>query len=129
MTTPAKGSGGGKLSTWLRSHVQYLLIPVVLGHFLLAWDWMVAIMEYPPYFMPTPGRVLDRLVDYASNGELWVHTSYTLVEAVTGFALAVGFSFFVGYLLAKSALLEKLVSPYLAVQDQFVCFTDGHKFS
>jgi NitT/TauT family transport system permease protein len=94
-------------------YLQYLLIPVVLGLFLLAWDRLVVIMDYPPYFMPAPGRVFERLVDYAAGGELWIHTAYTLVEAVTGFTIAVGFSFFVGYLLAKSSLLEKLVSPYL----------------
>lgn len=108
-----KKEGGGKLSAWLHRNVQYLLVPVILGLMLLAWDRLVILMDYPSYFLPGPGRVIERFVDYAAGGELWVHTAYTLVEAVTGFVLAVFFSFGVGYILAKSPLLEKMVSPYL----------------
>ena len=105
--------GWGRLSRVLRRRVEYLLIPVVLALFLLAWDWLVRSQGYPAYFLPSPGRVMERFVEYASGGALWLHTAQTLLEAVTGFALGVAFSFAIGYLLAKSPLLEKLVSPYL----------------
>jgi NitT/TauT family transport system permease protein len=47
------------------------------------------------------------------NGTLLYHTSITLTEVVLGLLVGVTFATVVGYTLAKSRTLEKILSPYL----------------
>ncbi len=102
-----------ELHKWLRSHIQYVLIPFALAAFLLLWQAVVVINRYPPYLLPTPGRVASSWIEYWQNGILPRHLGLTLFEIGLGFGLAFVFSMIVGYVLAKSPLLEKIVSPYL----------------
>ncbi len=101
------------LNKWVRSHIQYILIPFALAGFLLLWQAIVVINQYPPYLLPTPGRVASSWLENWQNGILPRHLGITLFEVALGFSLAFVFSMVVGYVLAKSPLLEKIVSPYL----------------
>lgn len=63
--------------------------------------------------MPAPASVWRKLQVVLEDGTLWRHTSVTLQETAYGFVGALIFAAMIGYLLAKSTWLEKLISPYL----------------
>lgn len=113
MSKTGLGNGPFDLSRWVRSHIQYILIPFALAAFLLLWQTIVVVNQYPSYLLPTPGRVASSWVENWQNGILTRHLGITLFEVALGFSLAFVFSMIVGYILAKSPLLEKIVSPYL----------------
>jgi NitT/TauT family transport system permease protein len=49
----------------------------------------------------------------AIDGTLWYHTSITLVEILGGLAMGLTVALFFGYLLAKSPIVERFLSPYI----------------
>jgi len=102
-----------RISQWIRANIQYLLIPVALGLFLLAWETLIAVNQYPAFILPAPREVAQSLGENWQNGIFPRHLALTLVEIGLGFGIAFVFAASVGYLLAKSPLLEKIVSPYL----------------
>lgn len=101
------------LNVWLRAHVQYITIPIALSFFLMLWEAVVVLNGYPPYILPTPDRVGATLVENWNNGIIPRHLGITIFEVALGFAMSFAFATSVGYALAKSPLLEKIVSPYL----------------
>jgi NitT/TauT family transport system permease protein len=98
---------------WLRANIQYILIPFALAFFLLAWELVIAINHYPIFILPSPRQVAESFIENWQRGTLQHHLSITLFEVGLGFSIAFVFASSVGYLLAKSPLLEKIVSPYL----------------
>ncbi len=101
------------LAAWLKRNIQYVLIPFALGLFLVIWQTIIIINNYPSFILPTPAQVAASFAENWSSGILPHHLEITLFEALVGFGLAFTFASVVGYLLAKSPLLEKIVSPYI----------------
>ncbi len=91
------------------------LVPVVgaLVGFLLIWQAVVLISGFPPFILPPPAAVGDRLLRAWSEGRIQPHMWTTLVEVALGFTVGAGSALVVGYGLARSALVERLLSPYL----------------
>ena len=81
--------------------------------FVLAWQAVVIVSGFPPFILPTPGAVAGRFVSAWADGTIWPHLVATLVEVALGFALGAGLAVVVGYTLARSAMVERLLSPYL----------------
>jgi NitT/TauT family transport system permease protein len=98
---------------WLRANIQYILIPFALAFFLLVWELVIAVNHYPIFILPSPRQVAASFIENWQRGILQQHLSITLFEIGLGFSIAFVFASSVGYLLAKSPLLEKIVSPYL----------------
>lgn len=94
-------------------HSEWLLTPLVALAALLAWEGLVRWRSYPTFILPAPAVVARRFWQVASDGSLWFHTQITLLEIFTGMALGLGAALTLGYLLAKSRRLERLLSPYL----------------
>ncbi len=90
-----------------------------LALFLLLWEGLVRWQDYPPYILPGPGDVWARFLAAAADGSLARHASITLVEVLGGLALGVSVATLLGYLLAKSPLLDQLVSPYIVALQAF----------
>jgi NitT/TauT family transport system permease protein len=80
----------------------------------LAWKALVVIRGYPAFVLPAPEAVLGRLAEELASGPLLHHAAITLAEALGGFALALAVSLPLGYLLAHSRRLERLLAPQLA---------------
>lgn len=97
----------------IRQNIQYLLIPFALALFLALWETIVVVNRYPAFILPTPANVAASWVENWRNGIIPRHLSLTLFEIGLGFFIALIFATSVGYLLAKSPLLEKIVSPYI----------------
>jgi putative riboflavin transport system permease protein len=81
--------------------------------FVLIWQAVVIVSGFPPFILPPPAAVVARLLTAWSAGIIQPHLWATLVEVALGFAVGAGSAVLVGYALARSALVERLVSPYL----------------
>ncbi len=107
------GRWGDGLGRLVRSRIEVLLVPVAMAVFVGLWGLVARLGNYPPFLLPTPLQVWNRFLMVAADGSLWYHTSVTLVEILGGLALGLTTATLLGYLLAKSPLLERFVSPYI----------------
>jgi NitT/TauT family transport system permease protein len=81
--------------------------------FVLVWQLVVVVSGFPPYILPPPAEVGARLLSAWSQGIIQPHLETTLVEVALGFTVGAGSAVVIGYALARSALVERLLSPYL----------------
>jgi len=88
-------------------------LPISLLSGLLLWWLFVIAARLPAFVLPSPADVFLRLLDYLPTGRLWGHFGTTIEESLLGGAIGTLFGLASGYLLAKSSLAERLVSPYL----------------
>jgi NitT/TauT family transport system permease protein len=93
--------------------IDYVLVPLALLAFLLFWDSLVRWQGYPPFILPSPSRVWARFASLLADGTLLSHTRVTLAEIFGGLALGLTVATLIGYGLAKSPLLERVLSPYI----------------
>ena len=91
------------------------LLPVAAAAavFLVGWKLIVVVGNYPTFILPSPELVAQRFVRAWSDGTMWPHASATLIEICLGFVVGAGLAVGVGYLLARSRLSERLLSPYI----------------
>ncbi len=101
------------LNKWFRRNIQYILIPFALALVLMAWEMIIRVNQYPSFILPTPRQVVASFIDNWNSGIIPHHLRITLFEIALGFSISFAFATSVGYLLAKSPLIEKIVSPYL----------------
>jgi NitT/TauT family transport system permease protein len=81
--------------------------------FVIAWKLVVLVGGYPPFILPSPEVVGQRFVRAWADGIIEPHALATLVEIGLGFAVGAGTGLLVGYALARSALVERIISPYV----------------
>jgi len=84
-----------------------------LAGFLVLWQVVVVVSGFPPFILPPPAMVLDRWVSAWSAGTIQPHLVATLQEVALDFLVGAGSALVIGYGLARSALFERLLSPYL----------------
>ncbi len=91
-----------------------MLAPLVLVALLGLWELIVHVGEYPPFILPSPRLVWQRGLMALQDGSLLLHTRVTLQEVFGGLALGLSAALLLGYALAKSRTVERLLAPYLA---------------
>lgn len=87
------------------------LASILIG--LLAWYLITRNSGIPNFILPSPLSVWTRFLRAINDGSLPYHTVVTLIEILLGLLVGVVFATIVGYILAKSRALEKVLSPYL----------------
>lgn len=89
--------------------------PILLSTFafLLGWHLLTRYSGIPNFILPSPLSVWTRFLKAMNDGSLPHHTAITLTEIVLGLIVGVLFATIVGYMLAKSRSLEKVLLPYL----------------
>ena len=92
---------------------RWLLLPLSLVGGVVVWEGLVRWNHYPPFILPLPGRVWARFLIVLADGSLLRHTQITLVEVFSGLALGLSVAAALGYLIAKSRGLERLLTPYI----------------
>lgn len=102
-----------KVGSQLNSHSHLLTAPIVLVVFLGLWQAVVWLSDYPSFILPSPGDVTNTLTRTLADGTLWRHTQTTLSEIFAGLGLGLVAATIVGYALARSPLLERLLAPYI----------------
>ncbi len=86
---------------------------VSLAAFGVLWKVVTVVGGYPEYILPAPEAVLDEAVGAVRSGLLWEHVAATLLEVVLGFAVGATLAVLAGIALAKSVLVERVLSPYI----------------
>jgi NitT/TauT family transport system permease protein len=91
-----------------------LLAVIALGLLLLlGWQMVVWVGDYDPWFLPGPTVVAGRWVDAIAQGIIVPHLMTTVAEVLLGLLVGVSSALVVGFLLARSAFAERLLSPYI----------------
>jgi NitT/TauT family transport system permease protein len=93
--------------------MQALLVLLALVVFVALWELIVRWAGYPSFILPSPGRVALKFASVLQDGTLWRHAQITLSEIVGGLALGLSAATLLGYVMAKSRPLERLLSPYI----------------
>jgi len=96
-----------------RLPLEVLLVPVAMVALVGIWSLVARLGDYSTYLLPAPAQVWERFLKVAVDGTLWYHTSITLLEILGGLALGLTAATLLGYLLAKSPLIERFLSPYI----------------
>ena len=87
------------------------VVSVIAG--ILAWHLITRYSGIPNFILPSPLSVWTRFLKALSDGSLIYHTGITLLEILLGLLFGTVFATLVGYVLAKSRPLERVLSPYL----------------
>ena len=93
------------------SKIGFLLLSLVVG--LLLWSAFTAYSEIPSFIFPTPLEVWRRLITVIDDGSLLYHTWVTLQEVIVGLTIGLTAAIIIGYFLAKSRLVERVLAPYI----------------
>jgi NitT/TauT family transport system permease protein len=102
----------GKSRHTFRAHSWWLGVLSILAALVL-W-WLVArVSDLPAFILPSPVQVWDRFLRALGDGTLLANLWVTLQEVLLGLLAGTVFATITGYLIAKSRLFERIVSPYL----------------
>jgi NitT/TauT family transport system permease protein len=93
--------------------VRPWLVPISLLGGLAAWHLLARLPKMRAFILPPPLNVWRRFLEVAADGSLLSNTAVTLLEIVLGLAAGVLVATVLGYIVAKSRLLERLLAPYL----------------
>jgi len=80
---------------------------------VVVWQLIVIVGDYPRFILPGPLDVFDRFRGARYQQMLLTNLVTTLIEVLLGLALGVGTALVTGFVLARSRLAEKLLSPYI----------------
>lgn len=99
--------------SWRRAARDAAPVVVAAVLFLAGWKLLVAVGGYPTFVLPPPELVAARLVTAWSDGTMEPHAAATALEVALGFGVGASLALGAGYLLARSPLAGRLLSPYL----------------
>ena len=86
---------------------------LALVAFLAGWQLLVFVGNYPTFILPGPVVVGRRFVVAWTDGTLAPHVIATLAEIGLGFFAGALAGMLTGYVLARSRLANRVLSPYL----------------
>lgn len=98
---------------WLNSQPTWLVVLISFVALLLGWQFLVIWGEYDRFILPGPGDVWQQFWIVVGDGRLQQHSLITISEVIPGLLIGCAIALPLGYLLAKSPLAERLLSPYL----------------
>ena len=81
--------------------------------FVVVWQAIVIVGDYPPYILPGPAVVLERFVSGWADGIIGPHFWTTLSEVLLGLTVGGIAGLLTGILLARSRLAARMLSPYI----------------
>jgi ABC-type nitrate/sulfonate/bicarbonate transport system permease component len=93
-----------------RFNQLWLLAASVIGG-CLVWALVTGFGDLPDFILPRPAKVLARMLLALEDGTLAVHSLVTFSEVLAGILFGVSSAVILGYLLAKSRRLERVLSP------------------
>jgi len=99
--------------TWLRRQPVSVTVSLSFGLLLLLWQTLVLVGAYDKFILPGPLDVARQFGVVLADGRLLRHSLITISELIPGLLIGSLIALPLGYLLAKSLLAERLISPYL----------------
>lgn len=91
--------------------IGFLILSIVVG--LVLWQLFTTYSDIPSFIFPAPIAVWNRLITVIADGSLFYHTFITFQEVIVGLLLGLTAATTTGYFLAKSRLVERVLSPYI----------------
>jgi len=92
---------------------RWVMAVLALLFGLVLWQLLWMLLRLPAFILPSPAMVWQKFLVTLSNGLLWRHLSYTLLEVILGLIIGSSLAALLGYFLSKSPWLENFASPYL----------------
>ncbi|KPJ54883.1 hypothetical protein AMJ47_02310 [Parcubacteria bacterium DG_72] len=92
---------------------KYGSIVLTLILFLLLWEAIIKLFNISEFLLPSPSKVFNTYVSMALRGKLFFHTWITTLEALTGFVMGSFIGIVLGYIVSKSKILDKSLSPFI----------------
>ena len=83
--------------------------------FLGLWELFTALNVIDPFFLSSPSRIINTLIDLFINGNLLYHIGVTLYETIIGFVLATMIGTIIAIALWWSDKLRAVLDPYIVV--------------
>jgi len=77
------------------------------------WELMIHIYAIPVYILPAPSKILLTLME--SKEVLWEHTKITLLEALSGFFIAMVLGILIAGMMNRFRILKKIFYPILVI--------------
>jgi NitT/TauT family transport system permease protein len=109
---PGPARGAAPAVGWRRLAAR-AAVPLSLLAGLLAWEAVVRLSQLPSFVLPAPAAVGRRLVEALEGGWLLWHAGITLGEVLGGLALGLAAASALGYVVARSPGLERVLTPYI----------------
>ncbi|RVU55160.1 ABC transporter permease [Anaerosphaera multitolerans] len=81
--------------------------------FIIIWHLYVKISNVPTYVLPSPGIVMEQLLELFSSGTIYPHLLVTSMEVIIGFIIGAFLGIVLGYFIVKSSTLKYALMPYL----------------
>ena len=94
------------LPVWLTTAISFVVL-------LVLWQMLTVLGGYDRFILPGPLDVWQQFMIVAVDGRLTRHALVTISEVIPGLLLGFAVATPLGYLLARSPLAERLLSPYL----------------
>ena len=110
---PGRPGRGGGLTAALRNHLGGALIPVELVALYFLLVFVKTRLRIPDYLLPHPAGILSRFLTTLVRGTILPDLGATVYESLAGFLIAFVLTLVLGYWIAKSRLLSRLLMPYL----------------
>ena len=103
----------GALFQKLKKRYEYLLIPAGVAFVLFIWSMIARLSGFPEYILPLPATVFGRFLSALGEGLILRNALVTAFESLSGFFIGSACAFIIGYALAKSRTVERIMSPYI----------------
>lgn len=94
----------------LTLYAMYIIVFVLT---IGIWKGLTSLFHIPSFLLPPPEDVFFEYLSLLMNGLLLKHTYVTLYETITGFLAGAAIGMCLGYPLAKSRKIERILSPYI----------------
>jgi NitT/TauT family transport system permease protein len=98
---------------WYKHRLELIALPGGVVLLIGLWALVADVGRYPAFILPGPTTVFSKLIEITHNGILWQHAQATFLEIGGGLVLGLFTATLLGYLLAKSPLLERAAGPYI----------------
>lgn len=91
--------------------MQIVLFLAVVG----IWELLTSIGILDPFFVSSPSRIFNTIVDMFKTGESWVHIGTTLYETILGFGLSTILGTAIAMILWLIPTLRKILDPFIVI--------------
>ncbi|MCT8998560.1 ABC transporter permease [Chelativorans intermedius] len=81
--------------------------------FLVLWTVYVRTAEVSAFILPTPLEIVAAFVELVGDPDIWHHALVTVIEAVSGFLIAVAIGITLGMAMARIQVLEWAFKPFI----------------
>ena len=87
----------------------------VLVAFIGLWELLANYRILDPFFVSSPSRIVNQIIDLAQNGTLLSHSWITLYETLIGFVIATVLGYLIAVILWWNEKVRKIFEPYIVV--------------